>query len=174
MSALRRLLRVSTVCKIYLANSAIVAVGAVLGTQIAVSHGAAHPSDTHWEIMLLFGLCGVLVSMLVNMAVLRMALHPLNCLHDTARRVQEGDFTARVPPLLVTDKRFDRLADTFNEMLASIQQDQRQLQELSWDVLRAQEDERRRIARELHDETAQALTSLLVRLRLLTKARSPE
>jgi PAS domain S-box-containing protein len=39
------------------------------------------------------------------------------------------------------------------------------------DVLSAQEDERRRIARELHDETAQTLTSLLVGLRTVEEAR---
>ena len=39
------------------------------------------------------------------------------------------------------------------------------------DVLSAQEEERRRIARELHDETAQTLTSLLVGLRTVEEAR---
>jgi PAS domain S-box-containing protein len=39
------------------------------------------------------------------------------------------------------------------------------------DVLSAQEDERRRIARELHDETAQTLTSLLVGLRSVEEAQ---
>ena len=39
------------------------------------------------------------------------------------------------------------------------------------DVLTAQEEERRRIARELHDETAQTLTSLLVGLRTVEEAR---
>jgi PAS domain S-box-containing protein len=39
------------------------------------------------------------------------------------------------------------------------------------DVLSAQEEERRRIARELHDDTAQTLTSLLVGLRSVEEAR---
>ena len=50
-----------------------------------------------------------------------------------------------------------------------------------WEVLRsqlllktmtAQEEERRRIARELHDETAQSLTSLLIGLRVLEEANT--
>ena len=42
------------------------------------------------------------------------------------------------------------------------------------DVITAQEDERRRIARELHDDTAQTLTSLLVGLRAVEESRGLE
>jgi signal transduction histidine kinase len=45
--------------------------------------------------------------------------------------------------------------------------------ELLRKVITAQEEERQRIARELHDETGQALTSLLVNLRLLERAQTP-
>jgi two-component system, NarL family, sensor histidine kinase UhpB len=40
-------------------------------------------------------------------------------------------------------------------------------------ALTAQEEERRRLARELHDDTAQSLASLLVRLRVLERTEEP-
>ena len=49
-----------------------------------------------------------------------------------------------------------------------------QLQTLSAQVITAQEEERKRIARDLHDDTAQALTALLVRLRLVERAQLGE
>jgi two-component system sensor histidine kinase UhpB len=72
-----------------------------------------------------------------------------------------------------SDERFDRLADTFNQMLAQLERDAEEMQQLSRQILQAQEDERYRLARELHDEAAQALTSLLVHLRLLERAHDP-
>lgn len=44
------------------------------------------------------------------------------------------------------------------------------IQEMSSQVLTAHEAERKRIARELHDDTAQSLASIIVRLRLLERA----
>jgi signal transduction histidine kinase len=48
------------------------------------------------------------------------------------------------------------------------------IQEMSQQVLTAHEAERKRIARELHDDTAQALTSILIRLRLLERTAEDE
>jgi PAS domain S-box-containing protein len=50
---------------------------------------------------------------------------------------------------------------------------ERRLQRLSWRLLRAQDDERRRLARELHDSTAQAIAALAMNLAALAREDPP-
>src|SRR3990172_9108925 len=54
--------------------------------------------------------------------------------------------------------------DELDQSIDKAQQYQARLRQMSSQVLTAQEEERKRIAREMHDDTAQALTSVLVRL----------
>jgi PAS domain S-box-containing protein len=56
------------------------------------------------------------------------------------------------------------------EMLAQSRAMQEQLRQLSRQVLKAQEDERKRISRELHDVVAQTLTGINIRLGTLKQA----
>jgi signal transduction histidine kinase len=61
------------------------------------------------------------------------------------------------------------LGDAFDEMSREIRQKEQMRSQLVAQVLSAQEDERKRIARELHDDTSQSLTSLLVELKAAEK-----
>ncbi|OYW77774.1 MAG: hypothetical protein B7Z37_02485 [Verrucomicrobia bacterium 12-59-8] len=58
---------------------------------------------------------------------------------------------------------------TSNELLENSRQMQEQLRQLSHQALLAQEEERKRISRELHDVIAQTLTGINLRLALLQK-----
>jgi two-component system sensor histidine kinase UhpB len=65
----------------------------------------------------------------------------------------------------------DRLGRSFRRVLEGIEAERRRGGRL---VLRAQEEERRRLARDLHDEVNQALTAMLLRLEALAHDSPPE
>jgi two-component system, NarL family, sensor histidine kinase UhpB len=173
-SLAERLLHLPLFYKLLIANFAIVAVGAVAGTSITLWHVLTFPSDPHYELIGFFAVGGLIVSVIVNGLVLRLALAPLDRLQTTVDAVRNGRLDVRADTGPFSDDRFDRLAATLNQMLDRVEQDTRQLHQLSQAIIQAHEDERQRIARELHDEAAQALTLLLVRLRLLERADDPD
>jgi two-component system sensor histidine kinase UhpB len=175
LSMLRtRLLRIPLLQKILFANSAIVVLGAVAGTTITIWHVQTYPQDVHFELIVLFLVAGVIISFAVNNWVLKRALDPLDRLQQGVDAVRQGEHSVRVDPGPTSDDRFDRLADTFNQMLVQLEENAARLHQLPRQILQAQEAERHRLARDLHDEAAQALTSLLVHLRLLERAHTPE
>jgi two-component system sensor histidine kinase UhpB len=173
-TSIHKLLRIPIFYKILLANAAIIALGAAAGTVITVWHVRQFPEDIHYGLIVLFTGAGVLISFVVNNWVLKQALSPLDRLQGAVDHVRSGASQVRIDPGPTSDERFDRLAETFNDMLERLEANAEQLQELSHKILQAQEAERQRLARELHDEAAQALTSLLVHLRLLERAHTPE
>lgn len=173
-AALRRsLLRTPLFYKILLANLAVVTLGAVAGTVVTIWHVTTFPEDLHLQLIAVFAAAGLLISFAVNSWVLRKALDPLDRLQEAVDAVRGGAGSVRVALSDNSDERFDRLADTFNQMLDQLERDAVEMQQLSRQILQAQEAERYRLARELHDEAAQALTSLLVHLRLLERAKEP-
>ena len=173
----RRLLRAPLLAKILIANGAVVALGATAGTYLIAERVRLAPQAPPYEALALFAAGGLVLSLLANAAVLRTALRPLARLERTAWRVREGDLGARVRLGAVGDPQTDRLAATFNAMLDRLRERTRQveaasarLQELSDQVLLAQEEERTRLAGRLLDATAQELATLLLQLRLLQNA----
>ena len=112
---------------------------------------------------------GVLSVILLNSLLLRHRLRPLEHLAETMDTVvinepaRAADLRAQVDPHAA--KEVVRLGVVLNAMLDRLQSERRGA---SRAVLRAQELERARIARDLHDEVNQSLTGLKLRLSALT------
>ncbi len=169
-----RFLGVPIFYKVLLANSLIVVLGAVLGTWLTVKYLGSTPGGSSEELIALFALVGVTLSVLVNFVVLKAAFLPLASLERAVEAVRRGNVRARASHVAFSDPQIDQLIDTMNSMLDGLESYREQVRLLSRQVLTAQEEERQRIARELHDETAQSLTSLLIGLRMLEKCTTPE
>lgn len=162
----RALLRFPLFYKILVANAAIVILGAIAGTATTIRFLRVATDHSPAELIVLFAAAGTVLSVLVNALILRLALDPLSILERTAKRVQDGDTDARAPYSPFADRDLTHLTWTFNGMLESLSLYRRQIREVAARALNASEEERKRIARELHDETAQTLAALLIRLRI--------
>ena len=129
-----------------------------------------------------FSFITLVVCLLAAVVATRLAyriVHPIDQLAQAAGQIRQGNYGVRIAP--DDQAEVGRLASAFNDMAATLtrkddenehlltalrDKDIRHVRLLQ-KVLSVQEDERKRISRELHDEAGQSLASLLAYLQLL-------
>jgi two-component system, NarL family, sensor histidine kinase UhpB len=124
---------------------------------LALTPVTIHAPPRPVEAVILFA--GFVVIATANLLLLRRAVTPLHQLSEVMRSIDPADPGRRVSVAGMRDAELALLADSFNAMLDRLELERRQS---ALRALSAQEGERLRVARELHDEIGQTLTAIAI------------
>lgn len=156
--------------RIAIGNSLIIILGAIGGT-LLTRHLAGRAADL-W-LIILFASIGIVLSVIINGWIIRTALRPLRALRESVDQLQAGQAGLDTYLLRETDPDIQQLALSIEAMVNQLAERNLKLRALSERAINAQEEERKRIARSLHDDTGQALSMLIINLERLEN-RLPE
>lgn len=154
-----RAFRLSLFEKVILVNAFMLVGEALVGLWVTSHSLESH----HYLIDTTFIVAATALSLSINILLLRASFRPLFSLLATIRAISVGKTEVRAANLS-TDTEIGELAQAFNQMLDQLEKTRREQAML---ILQAQEEERRRVALELHDESSQNLTALLVHTEIL-------
>src|SRR5918995_7093934 len=125
-------------------------------------------ADQRWSFLILA--LSIVLTLCVNLWMLQRRFRPLEHLIDRIERIDPSEpATQRLSDSEPVEE-IDRLSHSFQRLLDRIEEERRRSGALA---MRAQEEERRRLARDLHDEVNQALTAILLRLEALAQDSPP-
>ncbi|MFQ5690981.1 MAG: histidine kinase [Gemmatimonadota bacterium] len=170
----RRFIQVPLFYKIVIANALIVVVAFFAGIRLTPRLGVDWAPISRIGMAAVLAVLILLLSVALNAFLVNLALSPLRGLEETARRVERGELDARVILSPLADRELARLTEIFNRMVASIEALQQRHRALTVRAIDAEERERKRIAGELLDNTAQALAAILLQIRIARTAASEE
>lgn len=105
------------------------------------------------------------VSILIAIKLTQLFTRPLKRLTKISEAISCGVLPEQT--VVSSGDEIGQLTVTINTMTASLKRNEAERQNLLSSLITAQEDERRRISRELHDETSQALTALILSMRAM-------
>lgn len=134
--------------------------GKINGTVIATMEASAIAGRAWLELSRLLGIAAAMIlamCLLVYMAIDR-SLRPTADILSGLNRLADGDLVHRLPRFKM--KELDRIAEVFNGMAHRLETTTHERSELARKLVDAQEQERRHIARELHDDVAQRLSAV--------------
>jgi len=158
--------RVSLLWLVFAANIAVFVVAAAL---LAWTPATVHRVATPSELVVLA--IGVALMLAVDLVLLRRAFAPLRRLAAVMERVDPGQPGRRAEAPQGAGREVVALASALNSMLDRLEDERR---ESGRRALAAQESERKRIARELHDEVGQTLTAIALRAERAAGEPSPQ
>jgi signal transduction histidine kinase len=160
---MERLLRLPLPAKLVGANLVLLVAGVSAGLFLR-----QHTLEMAPLVMAVVG--ALVVALLVNVALVTLAVRPIDVLGRTVDRIWRGDLDARVPESRLADRDVARVGRMFNILLDGLIADRARTRRLASELVHAEDRERAAIARELHDSVAQSLAALVMQLSAAVRA----
>ena len=161
--------KMSLLTQVLVINTALVVATVVAAIAVGASLNGSDSSTGPRPVLVLSA--AILLTILANNFVLRRRFAPLESLTRTMERVDMLTPGTRAQPSDGESADVARLREKFNVMLSRLETER---VESASAVLRAQESERARLARDLHDEVNQALAAVSMRLAATAEGAPPE
>jgi two-component system sensor histidine kinase UhpB len=134
--------------------------GQVIG-QLVITPDPSYEYAEIWkqmtDLFLLLSVFFITVNLMVFWAV-GQALKPTQKILDALNRLEQGDLSARLPIFALPE--LARIGEKFNRMVETLEQSIGRNHRLSQQLITLQEEERKSLARDLHDEFGQCLTAI--------------
>ncbi len=149
-------------------NASLICIAALLAATLA----GLQLQETARVVLVIVTAAGI--SLFVNLAVLRQRFVPLENLIEEMEKVDLSRPGASPPPSIDgkgETEEVERIELAFLRMMSRLEAERRRAGRMA---LRAQEEERARVARDLHDEVNQSLTGVLLHLEAARAAAPPE
>jgi two-component system sensor histidine kinase UhpB len=134
--------------------------GLLLGTVVVSSNPSAVTARAWSEISRMLALSAATISalgILVYFVVAR-ALRPTRDVVSGLNRLAAGDLKCRLPPFRLAE--LQRISNVFNDLANTLEVATSERADLARRLVEAREQERRHLARVLHDELAQSLSAM--------------
>ena len=119
-------------------------------------------SEVWDESLAFFGLlCSLIFLVFVTVhVILSRVLTAISIIVQSLARVEQGDYQSQLPHFSSED--MNQIARAMNHLIGKLNASQQENRALTQHTLAIQEDERQRLAQELHDELGQSLTAIKV------------
>lgn len=152
--------------RLLIGNSLVIIFGAIVGT-FFTRHLALLGN---FGLILTFSSAGILLTLLVNYLIIKTALDPIHELCQALEQMQAEQTVLPDSLKEFQDPDISNLVAAINALLQRLENHTIMLRLISERSINAQEEERVRIARGLHDETAQAISMLIIHLERVEKS----
>jgi two-component system sensor histidine kinase UhpB len=148
--------------------------GEVIG-ELVVTPDPLNEIDEVWEetqtMLVLLTFFIVIANILIYIAV-NQALKPIDKIISALTAIEMGNLSSRLPKFTLPE--LSSISDKFNVMAETLEKSTADNHNLTQQIIHLQEDERKNLARELHDEIGQHLTAIHIDASAILNAKTTE